>query len=52
MTNKPKLPNIPGCRNPHDGENPLKTMLRLLNKKNKKQKARTAQEILKDKVVY
>lgn len=43
-----KLPRPNDCRNPHDGESPLTTILRLVKKKNKKPKPND----WKDKVIY
>ncbi len=45
---KIKLVKPKGCRNPHEGENPLITLARLLSKKKTKKKPLN----LKDKVIY
>lgn len=56
MIKKPILPTggISGCRNPYEGELPLKTILRILREKtrDKKKEPPTIRELLKDKVQY
>jgi len=46
---KIKVPMPKGCRNPHEGENPLITVMRILKKKDKKEKPIVD---WKDKVIY
>lgn len=43
-----KIPRPDGCRNPHEGENPLATILRLVKKKSKNKKLSD----WKDNVIY